>query len=207
MVQYIGDSVDEQRGVFTSKDKKPLPIPFCCWRYRPSKAYFLVLLKWSVIQYVLVRPALSIASIITEYYQVYCVSNLSYKYAYVYLLAIDFFSISVALYGLIVLYTLIKDDLQGRRPLAKFLTIKLVVFFVFYQSFVFDLLTDRGVIKATKYWVRAGHGRRGVRRELTPHLCRRRQTCPMDCLHSACPWRWFWSPPFRCGRFIGESTG
>ncbi|MCO5597322.1 hypothetical protein L7F22_051398 [Adiantum nelumboides] len=206
MVQYIGDSVDEQRGVFTSKDKKPLPIPFCCWRYRPSKAYFLVLLKWSVIQYVLVRPALSIASIITEYYQVYCVSNLSYKYAYVYLLAIDFFSISVALYGLIVLYTLIKDDLQGRRPLAKFLTIKLVVFFVFYQSFVFDLLTDRGVIRrpstgACRAWTEG-------REAGSDYSSVQTTTNVSDGLSALCvSLEMVLSPPFRCGRFTGESTG
>jgi len=153
MLQYIGDNVEAQTDVFIKKDKKKMPFPFCCWRYRPSKAYFLVLLKWSVVQYVLIRPLETVAGVVTEYYQVYCTSNLSYKYAYVYLLGIDFVSISIALYGLIVLYTLVKEDLRGRRPLAKFLTIKLVVFFVFYQGFVFDILTDRGVIKATQYWV------------------------------------------------------
>ena len=43
---------------------------------------------------------------------------------------------SVALYGLIVFYDLTKAELAGRRPLAKFLSIKLIVFFTFYQSFV-----------------------------------------------------------------------
>ena len=42
----------------------------------------------------------------------------------------------VALYGLLVFYGLTKDELKGRRPLAKFLAIKLIVFFTFYQSFV-----------------------------------------------------------------------
>jgi organic solute transporter Ostalpha len=43
-------------------------------------------------------------------------------------------SFSVALYGLILFYDLTKDELAGRRPLAKFLSIKLIVFFTFYQS-------------------------------------------------------------------------
>jgi hypothetical protein len=46
----------------------------------------------------------------------------------------DFFS--VALYGLILFYGLTKEELAGRRPLAKFLSIKLIVMFTFYQSFV-----------------------------------------------------------------------
>ena len=42
----------------------------------------------------------------------------------------------VALYGLIVFYALTKDELQGKRPLAKFLSIKLIVMFTFYQGLV-----------------------------------------------------------------------
>lgn len=43
---------------------------------------------------------------------------------------------SVALYGLLLFYGLTKAELVGRRPLAKFLCIKLIVMFTFYQSFV-----------------------------------------------------------------------
>lgn len=42
----------------------------------------------------------------------------------------------VALYGLLLFYGLVRDELAGRRPLAKFLAIKLIVMATFYQSFV-----------------------------------------------------------------------
>ena len=42
----------------------------------------------------------------------------------------------IALYGLIVFYALTKDELKGKRPLAKFLSIKLIVMFTFYQGLV-----------------------------------------------------------------------
>lgn len=57
-------------------------------------------------------------------------------YANVYLEAIDFVSITVALYGLLIFYGLTKEELKGKRPLAKFMCIKLIVMFTFYQSFV-----------------------------------------------------------------------
>ncbi|KAG2130418.1 organic solute transporter Ostalpha-domain-containing protein [Suillus bovinus] len=137
------------------KDKRPLPIPFCCWRYRPTKPYFMYTLKWSVLQYVIIRPAVSIAGIICQVYNVLCESGpYSIYYANVYLEAADFASISVALYGLLLFYGLTKEELVGRRPLAKFLSIKLIVMFTFYQSFVFSALEGR-VIKATQYWTAA----------------------------------------------------
>lgn len=43
---------------------------------------------------------------------------------------------STALYGLIVFYGLTKDELKDKRPLAKFLAIKLIVVLTFYQSFL-----------------------------------------------------------------------
>ncbi|KAG6332717.1 hypothetical protein ID866_6371, partial [Astraeus odoratus] len=79
---------------------------------------------------------------------------------------------SVALYGLFLFYGLTKEELAGRRPLAKFLSIKLIVMFTFYQSFIVSMLSSHGVypyahlesataqftslegrvIKATEYW-------------------------------------------------------
>lgn len=43
---------------------------------------------------------------------------------------------SIALYGLLVFYGLMAEELKGKRPVAKFLSIKLIVMFTFYQSFV-----------------------------------------------------------------------
>ncbi|KAG8806876.1 hypothetical protein FRC17_004755, partial [Serendipita sp. 399] len=109
-------------------------------------------LKWSVMQYTIIRPACSIAGIITQYYGVLCEEHLSPHFAAVYIEAVDFVSISVALMGLIIFYDLTKHELGGRRPLAKFLCIKLIVMVTWYQGFVFSLLQDKGVIKATDFW-------------------------------------------------------
>ncbi|KAH8921828.1 DUF300-domain-containing protein [Atractiella rhizophila] len=149
---YVGQSPIEQREAMMKKEKQSLPLPFCCWRYRPSKPYFLWAIKWSVLQFVFLKPLESLASVITEAFNVYCVESMSYHFAHVYILSIDFVIVSVALYGLLVLYGLAKEDLEGRRPLAKFLTIKLSIFLTFYQGFVFTVLAHYNVITATEYW-------------------------------------------------------
>jgi len=154
LIEYVADTGSGHSALkaMERKDKRPLPIPFCCWRYRPTKAYFMYTVKWSVLQYVIIRPACSIAGIICEAFNVLCASGpYSVYFANVYLEVIDFISISIALYGLLLFYGLTKDELQGRRPLAKFLAIKLIVMFTFYQAFMFSAL-EGSVIKSTEYW-------------------------------------------------------
>ncbi|KAF7305370.1 hypothetical protein HMN09_00789200 [Mycena chlorophos] len=156
IIEYVSATSTDHTtsGAMARKDKRPLPIPFCFWRYRPTKAYFMYTVKWSVLQYIIFRPLISIIGIICQYYNVLCDTQ-SYdpRFASVYLSAIDFITITVALYGLLLFYGLTHEELADKHPgpLAKFLCIKLIVMFTFYQSFVFDLLEGR-VIHATEYW-------------------------------------------------------
>ena len=53
----------------------------------------MYLLKWSVLQYTVIRPLVSIAGIVCLHYEVLCESSWSYKYASVYLTSVDFVSI------------------------------------------------------------------------------------------------------------------
>jgi len=92
------------------------------------------------MQYVVIRPLVSIAGIICQALNVLCENDgfslSNFHFAYPYIEVVDTLSITIALYGLIVFYVLTRTELTGRRPLAKFLCIKLIVFFTFYQSFV-----------------------------------------------------------------------
>ncbi|CAK5277873.1 unnamed protein product [Mycena citricolor] len=157
IIEYVANTAvnHNAESAMARKDKRPLPMPFCCWRYRPTKAYFMYTVKWSVMQYVIVRPLVSVAGIICQAFGVLCESqSYNLRFASVYLSAVDFISISIALYGLLLFYGLTEDELVGKRPLAKFLCIKLIVMFTFYQSFVFSALEGH-VIKATQYWTEA----------------------------------------------------
>ncbi|KAF7326047.1 hypothetical protein MKEN_00455600 [Mycena kentingensis (nom. inval.)] len=154
IIEYVASSSSTRtaEGAMARKDKRPLPFPFCCWRYRPTKAYFLYTVKWSVMQYVIVRPLCSVAGIVCEYFHILCeTEGFNPHFASVYLSSIAFVSITIALYGLLLFYGLTKEELNNRRPLAKFMCIKLIVMFTFYQAFVFKLLEGK-VIKATNYW-------------------------------------------------------
>ncbi|KAI7943901.1 hypothetical protein MJO28_011429 [Puccinia striiformis f. sp. tritici] len=152
LVQYIGNAPASQRVILSNAPKASVPFPFCFWRYRPSKPYFLHAIKWLVLQYCIFRPLITIVGIICEANHVLCATQYSVYFAQVYLEAIDFIVFSLALYGLMVFYTVTKIHLKGQSPLAKFLTIKGIVFFTFYQGFVFSILEKHEVIKGSLYW-------------------------------------------------------
>ncbi|KAK0421926.1 DUF300-domain-containing protein [Armillaria borealis] len=157
LIEYVAStgSAHSAENAMVRKDKNKLPMPFCYWRYRPTKPYFMYTVKWSVLQYVIIRPLCSIVGVVCEKYNVLCESEgFDFHYANAYLEIVDFISISVALYGLLVFYGLTKEELVGRRPLAKFLCIKLIVMLPWYQEFIFSWLEGRA-IHATKYWTAA----------------------------------------------------
>ncbi|KIJ43075.1 hypothetical protein M422DRAFT_170381, partial [Sphaerobolus stellatus SS14] len=154
LIQYVAATASGSKAenALLRKDKQPLPFPFCFWRFRPTKIYFMYTIKWSVMQYVIISPLLCVIGIITQALGVLCVQIYSPHFAEVYIVAIDFVSISVALYGLILFYNLTRTELVGRRPLAKFLCIKGTSLLTFYQEFVFSVLQKYKVIHATEFW-------------------------------------------------------
>ncbi|GAA95492.1 uncharacterized protein L969DRAFT_92624 [Mixia osmundae IAM 14324] len=152
MLTFIGQTTAEQQETLRFKDKRSLPFPFCCWRYRPTKAYVIPAVQCSVLQLVVLKPLISLAAIVTEALNLYCVQSHSLKFAHVWLASVDFISVSVALYGLFVMYALSRQELEGKRPLAKFMTIKAIVALSFYQSFLFSWLASAGILRSTDFY-------------------------------------------------------
>ena len=58
LIEYVAATAADHdiKNAIARKEKKKLPLPLCCWRYRPSKAYFMYTLKWSVLQFVIIDP-------------------------------------------------------------------------------------------------------------------------------------------------------
>lgn len=108
-----------------------------------------------VLQYVVVRPTTTLVSLITEPFGLYCTASLSPYFANVYVTAVNFVAVTVAMFSLFQLYVIVHTDIADRRPFLKFIAIKLAIFFGFYQTFVFSILSHYGKIKATQYWTTA----------------------------------------------------
>ncbi|CAG8531389.1 15597_t:CDS:2, partial [Dentiscutata heterogama] len=159
LTQFVGESTEEQKQMLFHRKKRKLPFPCCCFWFNPASHSFLALTKWGILQYVIMKPIITFISLITEALGVFCAESLSFAFARVYMKILTFICVTVAMYALFVFYLTIHEDIAEHKPFLKFLCIKLVIFFSFWQSIVLAIIADIGIIKETQYWTSANVSR------------------------------------------------
>ncbi len=124
-------------------------------------------IKWSVLQFVIIRPLGSLVGIICEAADVFCESEgMDLHYAYGYINIITLISMMyvpsclfilvlihprIAMYGLIVFFLVVKSNIEERKPLKKFISVKFIVFVPTLQSFVLSFLKRKDIIKGVLF--------------------------------------------------------
>lgn len=108
---------------------------------------FLRLCRHGVINYVVLRPLTSVIAFMAEANGVYGEGQILNPWvAYPYLAFVNNLSQAWAMYCLILLYKVMYTELTPLRPFWKFISVKAVVFFSFWQSMAFAVLVSTGVI-------------------------------------------------------------
>lgn len=120
--------------------------PLCCLSPCPGGRYFISACKHGILQYTVVRPITTITALICELAGVYGEGQFSLKYAFPYIVVVNNISQFVAMYSLVLFYKANRNELAPMKPVAKFLCIKAVVFFSFFQSVIIALLVYFDVI-------------------------------------------------------------
>ncbi|KAF9132204.1 hypothetical protein BGW39_000639 [Mortierella sp. 14UC] len=145
LLQYLGDSLEDQkRALKRHKKTERWFFPMCCLKYNPSRPHFLQYMKWGILQYVPLNVIGSLLTVILETQGTYCESSWNPKFGHVWILFINFTSVTLATYFLIMFYFTVRTDLKEYEPFYKFLAIKL--------SLVVEGFVYFGYIKASKYW-------------------------------------------------------
>lgn len=104
-----------------------------------------------IFQYCLIRVLFTIISVVSEALDRYCEASLSPAFAHIWVLAFECISVTIAMFMVVQFYIQLKDDLAEHKPFLKVLSIKLVIFFSFWQTIVISLLSsDRGPLQPTK---------------------------------------------------------
>jgi hypothetical protein len=107
---------------------------------------FFIQCKFGVLQYVLIKLFCAIAVLILEYYGWYKEGQFHFYAGYLYICILTNVSQCYALYCLIFFYFATKNELSPIRPVGKFLSVKALVFFTWWQSVLISVLYQMDMI-------------------------------------------------------------
>jgi len=154
LIEYLGGESGSIAKIKTKKVPLKLPLPFCMLKYdsKNTAALFLRRVKQGALQYVLIRPTTAVIGVALELAGEYCPGNISPRYGYFYITVILFIAVTVAMYALVAFYQNTKEFLLPYKPIMKFLAVKFVIFFSFWQSIAVSGLAKLGAVHSTTYW-------------------------------------------------------
>ncbi|KAF7299868.1 hypothetical protein HMN09_00993900 [Mycena chlorophos] len=111
-----------------------------------SDPYFFLFLKRGILQYVQVKPVLAVATLVLKALGKYNEGNLRANSGYLYITIVYNISICLSLYCLAMFWMCVNDDLKPFRPMPKFLCVKGILFFSFWQALFVSILVSAGAI-------------------------------------------------------------
>ncbi|KAG2360757.1 organic solute transporter Ostalpha-domain-containing protein [Suillus spraguei] len=147
LLDYLGG---ERSLLIRLHGRPPIPaiFPVKLWRNEVdvSDPYTFLFIKRGILQYVQVKPVLAIASLIMKATGTYHEGDFRARSGYLYVSIVYNVSICLALYCLAVFWMCVSHDLKPFRPVPKFLCVKGILFFSFWQSIVVSTLVAAGAI-------------------------------------------------------------
>jgi hypothetical protein len=129
---------------------KPLmahPVPCCCWPKMRLGIDFIVYMKRTTLQFVFLKPMMTVLSIICMMADVYDTPALQ-----TFLLVVYNLSYTTALYGLLLYYYATKHLMKGFRPVSKFAAVKIIVFATYYQSLAVVAIPGMDALGSSEKW-------------------------------------------------------
>ncbi|KAF4660903.1 hypothetical protein FOL47_006913 [Perkinsus chesapeaki] len=142
ILTYVGGEHNWiQSTQYTAPDGIQQPWPLNkCFRNIALTSEFLRGMKRCVLQFVVLKPVMTVTEIVMHIF------GQSENLVWVIIREVAYnLSYSVALYALGLLYVSSRrhPSLKDKRPLAKFVSVKLVIFVTFWQQYIFDLIFSK----------------------------------------------------------------
>ncbi|XP_017042754.1 transmembrane protein 184C isoform X1 [Drosophila ficusphila] len=146
LLNYLNLGMDLE-ATMEYKPQVPHFFPLCCMRPWVMGREFIHNCKHGILQYTVVRPITTFISVICELCGVYGEGEFAGNVAFPYIVVVNNISQFVAMYCLVLFYRANKEDLKPMKPIPKFLCIKAVVFFSFFQGVLLNVLVYYNIIK------------------------------------------------------------
>jgi len=150
LIEYVG-GYQHGKEIFSQKPSFKLVIPLSCITVHAKRG----LLRWCkrmTLQYVLVRPSMTILTLILQIMSQYCPGNFSPIRGYFWITGANFISVSLAMYALVLFYSVSREEIASYKPIPKFLSVKFIIFLSFWQTVLVALFVSVHGIQDTTYW-------------------------------------------------------
>ncbi|KAM0749066.1 DUF300-domain-containing protein [Meredithblackwellia eburnea MCA 4105] len=152
LVEYLGG---ERSLIILLHGRPPVPHPWpVSIFFSPmdvSDPYTFLGLKRGILQYVQIKPFLAAATVILKATGTYRDGSLERDSGYTYVSIIYNVSVGLSLYCLAMFWVATHSDLQPFRPMPKFLCVKGIIFFSFWQGFGVSILVALGWVQSERF--------------------------------------------------------
>lgn len=146
LVAYLGGK-NVLANTLRSKSQVQHSVPCCCLVPWTMGGKFLQRSMFGILQYIPIKVMTSIVTLIASSFQKYGEGQFFNPYvAYPYVCFIMNCSQGWALYCLVLFFLGTKEELAPVKPLPKFLAIKAIIFFTYWQSIIISILQVMNVI-------------------------------------------------------------
>lgn len=145
LMQYIG-GYDALLIHFEFKRRITQPWPLDKVRPLQTNAQFMKRIKQAALQFVIIKPITSVIEIVLNKYDLSQSGNYSLAGGYIWISLVNNISVSLSLYSLVLFYLATHERLEPHRPVIKFLCVKSIIFFSYWQQCLFSMLQMFGVI-------------------------------------------------------------
>ena len=99
-----------------------------------------------MLQFVLIKPITSVLAIVLDRFDLFCDGTYNLHCGFPWLAFINNISVSLSLYFLVLFYLATEERLAPFNPFYKFLTVKAILFFSFWQSCMFQIMSSLDLI-------------------------------------------------------------
>ncbi|GAA6058395.1 hypothetical protein JCM3770_002471 [Rhodotorula araucariae] len=152
LVEYLGG---ERSLIITLHGRAPVPHPFPVNLFLhpmdASDPFTFLGLKRGVLQYVQLKPLLAAITVVLKATGTYKDGSLAKDSGYTYISIAYNLSVSLSLYCLAMFWVATHDDLKPYRPMPKFLSVKGIIFFSFWQGFAVSILVAAKLLRSSRY--------------------------------------------------------
>eukprot|EP01116_Phalansterium_solitarium_P002463 TRINITY_DN1250_c1_g1_i1.p1 TRINITY_DN1250_c1_g1~~TRINITY_DN1250_c1_g1_i1.p1 ORF type:complete len:472 (+),score=154.94 TRINITY_DN1250_c1_g1_i1:24-1418(+) len=142
-VQYAGGE-DQLGQALEQLEPRRLLMPLCCYA-KPGKK-MLKIIKQLVLQYVIVKPVMSVLATIFLLLGLYAEGEWRPDRFYLYSTIVYNVGVSVSLYAIVLFETVVHEELHAYKPMLKFAVIKLIVAACYWQGICISAASAFGLV-------------------------------------------------------------